>query len=524
MSLIKKIRSYLLEDEDNKSSIGIYVSLLLLAPLFTIFWEYKKAKSTHIATISGINLEKSIFSLKVYEQRSFLDQLKHFLGEEQGENFYYQSSGGLSPEEFSFNNEIKRISLSFKFNSLFGSSNIVSMVLKNKFSENSDKLHSLVGPFVFMAISSPEKAKEHNFFNFLDMSVIDKYIMSAFSSHYMGSFFAVPLYGIERSCLSSYCNSFNGLVFNKLVYLKAKKKYLEIAKSSFLSEDSDKNNNEAISFYNDGLVKGLFKKNIKGLCKLLVYSPIGLAEEGNEENVYKNAYEAGVSSFGDSYDSIKSYFDKTFSLSREGLIDFSFDKKNSSISFVGNDTALEDGIVKNQLTSLLLESYHRENNFFSFLVDNHIYLFYNLHFSQEEDKSFSEAEEEVREAILELRAKDLCDKAIDEIRYGLEESNLVIDDGWTGKEIRYLKEDIDKEEKKFFVDIINRKLASGGIRKGASFVVEDDSEISIYYCTDVLPGEDFKTIGRKNDLLTISNCFSDLIQSKVKVEMNDSAL
>jgi hypothetical protein len=517
--MIKKIRSYLLEDEDNKSSIGIYVSILLLAPLFAIFWEYKRKQSPVVLTVDNKALEKSIFGIKLYEQKLFLDKISSLFGEESGRDFYFKTTGGLSTEQFVLQSEVKRLFLSSRFDSFFYTSSIVKDVLRKLLFEKNNGLYSILGPLVFIAITSPKQAKESNIFTHIDMAVVDRYAMDSFGSSIMSDIFSCPLKSLERLTFRNK-NTFPvgilSIIFKKVSFSKSNDLRLYrdmIEKNLVLSEE------DLMGRYNSLLTSDRFRKDREGSAIVFSYKA-----HAGEEKELSSFYESAISSFQGEESLLKSHFDR--GLREISQVPVSFVLRDNGV-FINSDTNLvnnfSSSVSQERLFKVFEEAANTNASFVSFFEDGVIYFFSSLVFASSEQKSFDEARLEIIKDITDERVSEAIERDITKIRYDLESGVFVRDNyqGWHVAELLYSKEEDDKKdnENKRFIDLVNKKIVSGGMRKGASFVDHQVDSCVIYFCQDIVVDNQSQLSLQRQDSFLEGETFALFLSKKAKVDI-----
>jgi hypothetical protein len=147
--MIQNLRNYLLADNDNKSSFFFVAALVLVGPSVFYFFDRNKRSPNICAEINGVYLDKRILQIKYQENMQKAKMFFYYFGKSMKESeIFGMLFDGMSPEMFTFSNEIKNCFLSGMFSGHYGiSQQVYSTILSNYFEKDKYKF---IDPFVGM--------------------------------------------------------------------------------------------------------------------------------------------------------------------------------------------------------------------------------------------------------------------------------------------------------------------------------------------------------------------------------------
>jgi len=263
--MIKKLRSYLLEDESNRNSLSWYVVVIMIAPFIGVFFQYKKEKSVTVATVNGYELNKSIVRAKLYEQALLLERFASVFGKENIGYVIDMMYQGKKPEEFVMQNEIVKLYLNSLFEKYVGycsmSEDFIFASLKKK---NDSFLIMLLGDYIYSLICG-KAPKGNDFQSSLDMNKIDYYCQYVVAGDCFKKILSLPLFSIY-DVLKSEVNQFpEKVLFDVYECDISLRKYIEQIKRGV---------SEAVlqREYQAGIRNGLYRHDIILKGKVGIYT------------------------------------------------------------------------------------------------------------------------------------------------------------------------------------------------------------------------------------------------------------
>lgn len=147
--MIQNLRNYLLADNENKSSFFFIAALVLVGPSVFYFFDRNKRSPNICAEINGVSLDKRILQIKYQENMQKAKMFFYYFGKSMKESeIFAMLFDGMSPEMFTFSNEIKNCFLSGLFSGNYGiSQEVYSTILSDYFEKDKYKF---IDPFVGM--------------------------------------------------------------------------------------------------------------------------------------------------------------------------------------------------------------------------------------------------------------------------------------------------------------------------------------------------------------------------------------
>lgn len=528
--MIQKIRSYLLDDKDNKESIGWYVVIVMLFPIIGIFFQYKKNFEIYLGSVNDKKIERSIFNIKLFEQKQMMENIGKMFGNEQKEYFSEILFQGKSIEDYVLSSEIKRIFLQSLFDKNIVNGNIASdFILFNINNKSYDKLRKFLGEVPFLLISGSLKPSMLGSLN-IDMNKIDVYCEEVFQVNLLKNIFLVPLSIIERHCFVNYpannlCKiHFQVFTLNFSDYLSD---YLKGEKKKDEEKDIQKiDDNEMQFVYDSEVKKDLFLKNGEVNFKLTVFDIKKKSGSDLEDNNYLlyllKEIELKKNDKKTSYDFFKNHL---LILSSHNKITMNFDYKD-----LKNKISSTYVFPESLKINILMECMQNKNlkDFYVFVEKGKLYFIENVFLNKKENLSFDLAREEVRKIIIEKRLREELDKEILLIRYELESKKTIEKINWKKSEAVFSRDMmIEKNKKDLKNDNLNslviKKLNGGGLRVGNTFLEKENNNYIIYYVSNISYEDNNNNnngILRKNKNYAV-DVFIEALQKKVKMDINN---
>jgi hypothetical protein len=539
--MIQKIRSYLLDNEDHKDSIGWYAAIIILAPLLGIFFQYRKQNSIYMGSVNGKKIEKSVFNIKLYEQSSLVENIKRMFGEDQAEYFFDMLFQGKGMEEYVLSSEIKRIFLQGLFEKIISndviSENFILFNIKNK---SLDKIKKNVGELPFLLITQQIKPSDVQALN-VDMGKIDLYCQEVFQVNLLKDLFFVPLSTIEKLVLFEYPSLPIRVNYRTYSFLLDQDDYRKNIKPEVILD------NELRAKYDLDLKKNKHKKDkiitfsISAFClkelekkDVLDKSKIDKSKKEDLNKVNKNEEiekKWKILSSGEKKNTlvnIKDILNKNFSFLKGEIYNdckITF-KDNNEKQVVSSSLASLSNILREKIKN---EAVKNKENFFTVILDDKIYLVENCLISAGGFVSFEESKSIIIKSIIEERAGQLLDQDIDKIRYSLEKnSDDVVLSGWKKNTVIFNKDRNKDNNKKSISDfdlevekLTSEKLSSGGLRKGTTFILKKADEFIIFYVEDMTYEDEKQNFKTRKDGLYNKEFFVESLENNAKIEINN---
>jgi hypothetical protein len=495
--MIQKIRSYLLENKEIKESIGWYVAIIMLVPLFSYFFISQRAKKNSIGSVNGTEINAAIFNLKLYQQSLILESVYKQLGKKEADYLVSLFFQGRSPEEFLLLDAIKHAYLSFFFKKyVFGQQIAQKKVLFDSL-KNQEQFKQIVGDVFFSVIKKKaigDGASGIHFDRFITMKQVDEHIEEVYQNNALFMMFQGFIGSIERKILKDF-------VIQKKVNLISytfdkKKNGNQLKKLIDIGVVSDE---QLRHIYEAGLSRDLYLRN-----KIYTFSfaKYGI-RDAEKKDFFKNiarkdkkkAIEkklAGLFSLEElkdkaTYEKVLENHFKRMSESQDGKIEIcpEGEKRCSLVSLPGE--------VKDFVVSV------DGHNIFVF--DDSIYFIHDVQSQKLEILPFEEARDLVLSHFMEERINELLEEKATVMRYELEENGKATEGAfWKEEQIDFDVLAAKKNAEKSSRDaVILRKLSVGGFRKGSTFVSVDDSNFAVFCVSGVEEDESLPLFYSKRD-------------------------
>jgi hypothetical protein len=528
--MIQKIRSYLLDDEDNKDFIGWYVVIIMLFPIIGMIFQYRKSVINSIGKVNNKEIERSIFNIKVFEQSKLMENITKMFGEEQSNYFFDMLFQGKSVEQFVLSGEIRRIFLHQKFEKLISKDHIsgeyINFNLKNK---SLDKIKNSIGELPFLLITGQLKPSLLNSLN-VNIEKIDVYCKEVFDVALLNNIFLVPLSTIEKLIFNNYTGL--PLKINFTVYSFSLKDDLNEYKKTI--DVNTIGENEMKVAYDSGIKQGDYRKPRTVTFSLSTYSL-----KDKDGNGIKKITEKEFKSLN------RDIFNRWNLIKEEnkGNFDFVFkslekdfyckdNNKNCKIVFTNSNELLSSSVkipqgLKEKIILLSLSNEKKNINerekFIDFVEEGLLFLVENFDLSLLEYNTFDEVKSSVIDSIVTNRAKNLVKLDMEKIRYSLEKKDSVGISLWKKGE-KTFSHDLDiknqNQDEKAFYELVNKKLYSGGLRVGSTFLSINEDTCTVYYVSGITYEVENKFVVRKDQFYN-RELFVESIERFAKIEMND---
>jgi hypothetical protein len=526
--MIQKIRSYLLDDQENKDSLGWYVVIIILAPMLGIFFQYKREKSPYLGTVNDKPIDKNIFFIKSFEQSQLIENLTRIFGEAQIQHLFDILFKGKSPKDYLVSNEIKRLFIASLFEKNISSRSISDRYIfeKMKFKEN-NKIKMLLGEFFYLLITDA-MPKDFSLKRHIDMNKVDTYCQEMVSVAMMNNIFYAPLSSVQYACNKD--SLIDPLIINFDIYEADYSLLLKNA-SHLINELS---HHEMNYFYDTAIKQGKFKKDLISSFRITVFT-LSKEKDFNDADfneMVEKKYFTLLSDVEKDFSTYNAILSKNF-ITKEKA-------KDLTLTLKENGDVISQGIVlsqnvRSQISEHILSS---KNPFYVIIENGCIYFFETISIPQVEYKKFEEAKEHIVAGLTEKKIKERVLADSDSLRYSCEEGLAemgIVPSYWKKSSFEFsaLESDGQKEAKKEgpqnFSSIVMRKLSFNGIPKRGSFIIEAGNKLSVCVVRSYTLDEKRKSNKRRfiesNDIYSensnVVDNYTDSLLKYAKVNINN---
>lgn len=518
--MIQKIRSYLLDNKENKESIGWYVAIIMLVPLFSYFFISKNVKKNSIGKVNGQEINASIFNLKLYQQSMLLETIYKQLGKKEADYLVSLFFQGRSPEEFVLIDAIRQAYLSDFFHRYIS----LSPIAKNKVFYDSlndeNAFKQTIGEIFFNIVRKKIDEKiGANLDRLISMREVDDYVQGVYQNNLISMIFQSFIGGIEKKIFAHYVVPQK---FELLTYTFDRKKNGEVYKKSI--DTSIIEDQQLKSFYELGLHAGGYKRN-----KIFNFSFIKYGiKENQKKEFFKNANKEERKKL------LEKKLSELFSLEKardaktfESILEKNFLRKggSSEVRLELVDKEKKSSVVLPNAVLDFVSSFPVSENFI--VVDDIIYFISNIDFKEPENLSFEEARSVVLENLVQERVNNLIEEKMTSMRYELEEKGSVVDkDLWLEDRLNF---DVIAVKKKSELDFLSqsilKKINSGGLRQGSTFSIEEGDKVTVFYVlSDIVADEACPGLfSKRENAFSYGFFFENLLQAaKIDIYENNS--
>jgi hypothetical protein len=531
--MIQKIRSYLLDNEDHKDSIGWYVVIIMLFPVVGMIFQYRKSVSTYVGTVNSKKIEKSIFNIKLFEQAKLMENINKMFGEEQGAYFFEMLFQGKTLEQFVLSGEIRRLFLQQKFEKLISGDSIASeYILLSLKSKSLDKIKSNIGELPFLLVTGQLKPNALGSLN-VDINKVDTYCQEVFQVNLLKNIFLMPLATIEKLSFVNYPSL--PFKINFAVYFLSSKQIETYRKGVDIKTITDA---EMRSVYDLGFKEGRFDKPRTYKFIISTYS-IKDKKNKKDKNLKASVDKSELNEINDTLADIwkklneggKAEIDSVIKGLQEELVcvsaaksvDLVFDNnKNVVSSSMQLSKSLKDNIVNYAIKNQNKEK--QEASFFvAFIEEGNLFFIEEKSLSALEHSVFDEVKALLIDDIVAKRADGLIREDMEIIRYALEAKEKVALPLWNHEDKVFSRELDNKKEvniDRSFHDLVNKKISSGGLREGNTFLDFNEDFYRVYYVSGLTYEVEDRFVVRKDQFYN-KEVFIESLERYAKIEMND---
>lgn len=547
--MIKKLRAYLLEDDDNRSSLSLYIIIILIAPFLGVFFQYKKEKSVSMATVNGYSLDRSIVKIKFHEETLLLQQYISVFGRQYLDHLLNILFQGRNPEEVVVQNEILKVYLQYLFEKNIGYYTMSEKFILSSLKNGDDWLISgIIGQFVFGLISGKMNKEDEGMRRNIDMNKLDHYCQYSVSGEFIKKVFELPLLSIY-DVINDQCVMFpKKIVFDVYVCDLNKRKDIDSIKKG-LSDSVLKN------FYQNGIKDGLYNKDlcINGELSIYTLNRKELQDLKSDEefnNLVQKKYDALLAdsmNVDGSVDSEK--------IIKNNFINECFDKKGKFI--IQRKDVLCDGFLLPQnVREFFAEALLKDNvqKVMTYVHQGKIYIFKHSSIPAREVMNFEEAKKFIIEDFLPVVIYEEIVKESDQLRYAYEETGkAVLPPEWKHEVMVYEKDiyqsllsDKNSEKNqlekdkigskgkdksngkeaviKEFYDLVAKRIENLSLKKHITFInYVKDKSFTIYCVSEILEEEKNTIVERmhKNNVQNVQvfiNAYLSAVLKKAKID------
>lgn len=512
--MIQKIRSYLLDNKENKESIGWYVAIIMLVPLFSYFFIARNNKtSLYIGHVNNNFILKSIFQIKSYEQQILIENIFKFFGEEQASSLLSMFFQGKTPDQFLLSEEIKRLFLVGRSSALISSDLIAGKKISFDIANNSDRFKEVVGE-IFYKIILGETKEFSRLLATVPIDLIDSYACEAYQIRLLKNLFQLPISILEKK-ITAYPQAPLKIHFTSYVYDKVKGigYYKKMFNLDSVSEDEYKD------FYSRGLKSGYYQKDRNIVFTLTKYLKKDL---NRSSDTIKKELSSSLKK------ELEIALINKWSLLSEGTADLNdwrsiLEKNFQRNAHHGNILLTLVGDEKKSSVVLppeVLEAVQKNDAlYFVIIVDDALYLIENIDKKKQEQKSFEEAKKAVLENIVLSRVEDHLVQDITQMRYSLEEGKEHFADVW--KKESFVFDPLGEKKEDQGDKIFSQKLSFGALREGVTFIEENENKVTIFFVKKIEVSPD-ATLLRKESGVGVNIFVENSLQSAI-IDIYDDA-
>jgi hypothetical protein len=524
--MIQKIRSYLLDDEENKSSVGLYVVIVLLAPMLGIFFEYRKTKSPYLATVNGVPISKSIFRLKLFEQTKILESFQQYLGKEKGEELYKYAMGGADIQSVVIRQQLFHALFSGMFQNFISESAIVSTYISQKIKKNDAKEFFInhFGLLPYELVTSKNKNSIAQSIGFFDMNLLDQYCQDAIAGDTLKKIISAPILAIEKNISLDFER-----VPKKIDFITFSiKKDKNLIYNKKISTENSVKENEILSVYQEGILSNLFINPREIKADVYVYTE-KTATQGSKKNKKEEKSVVTISE-----ETVKKIVEdeksKEMPLKNIFEIDFARKAYHSQVNFSFSDLENSSSSVnlpvevRRKYIEFVMTNTDNIKDFY-FVHEKNIYCFVAASLSPLSHKSLKESKDAIISIIKNKRVLDAMYKDSDLVRYALEAGETPSVEGWAKGNYSLLVASVENESQ---LDVISRtilkKVYRSGIKLKSSFLIETETDIIIYFCADISYSDTpYVRRGREREISPLDP-YSNYLENKAKIVVNKDYL
>lgn len=550
--MIKKLRAYLLEDDDNRNSLSWYVVIIIIAPFIGVFFQYKKEKSVEVAKINGFVLDKNIVKLKLYEQSLLLERFVSVFGKENLDFLIQSLFGGKSPEEFVVQSELLKVYLSYLFEKFVGSMGMVDRFMIDSFKNQSGYLmKSLLGDFIFQLVSGRSDDLSH-FKKSLDMNKVDLYCQSIVAGDFTKKIFALPINSIYSVCNNRVVS---GGTPQKIIFdvyecvLKKRDDLDEIKKTVPDSSLKQFYNNKVLEghYRNDFLVDGIF--SVYTLNREKSKNNDELLSDDEFYSLVEKRYYSLLADDSVNLQKLSHLLNENFKKEIGDVKGNFLIKSNNEVyseNFVVSQP-VKDFVLKEVLGLIEAKKLNKSFNedYFVFVHQGKIYFFKYNTIPEITFSCFENVKDQVMLEYFPSILREVTLKESDEIRYSYEDrvevekiknwnkSDAVYDikkyyeflEKKVGSSKKGSKKEMDDES---FYKLVSSKIENKNIKEGMSFILCNEDKCLVYGIKQIIREEDSATMYKKSflDLQFLVDAYIEGLFKEAKIEFinNDVSL
>lgn len=495
--MIKKIRSYLLDDQENSQTWTILVGIMLFSP-FMFFEILKIVKPKHVAIINGCKVYRDSYRVKYEENRMIVDNISRIYGASASKEIERYFFEGKTAEEFTLEKElIKALLNGFVKKNLFKSAEITDNYLEKNISPKNAKIIQLLGMTVFNGLT-----KEADTVKYLNNIGITNDILDRMAEEIFIELFIKKILFLNISMVEKYFYNDQEIENAEFNVFKINKKKI---KENLLNKYKNEKFFEKIE--NEEILKNIYFKNIEiGKYKTLQKNKFDIYVFNVDEKEQKVFL--GLNASSDEDEDIELFIKKIkekfqFKNLNSNII-IEFNEENGDVIFSNKD------LTKNIAIKAINASYNNKAKAKVFFEKNKGYIFVLKNKEEVKQLGFKEAKSLVENDFIIEDLNIILKKNIENIRKNIDNVAQGIDKDLLNKDITLEKvTSKNKEQYELYLKNIKSNLK---LRKGSTFkIIDNDSEVIILNIENIIyKNEDKKNKSRKiND--NINKMLNDII-------------
>lgn len=515
--MIQKIRSYLLDNKENKESIGWYVAIIMLVPLFSYFFISKGIKNKGIGSVNGEQINVNVFRVKLYQQSLLLETIYKSLGKKEADYLVSLFFQGRSPEEFLLIESLKQTFLNGIFKKYMAPFNIATQKIALDLSRNEPGFKQFIGE-VFYEIISKENPSQVGIERSISMEEVDAYVEQSYQNNFSSMILQSLLSGTEKKIFSQYFLQKN---IKFLTYTLDKKKAFDHYKN--LVDLKKVQETELKFMYENGLKEGKFQKNKTYTFSFVKY---GL-KEGEKKDLLKiNSKEEKKKELEKKLSTLLSKTEEENEKEYEKILEEHFVRLSGG-THVSLEVSGEDKKSSIPLPTEILNFVTERNTKFNALVaDDTVYFISKINNEKVTYYSFEEAQKEILELYLKDQVTHFITEKITLLRYELEEKGRLFDhDIWVEGELDFdvLKQGSKGGKADSLFSSLMRKVSVGGMKEKSTCWVDTGEKITLFYVVSFEKEASLPQFYAKRENIFSFGVFFENLLRQAKIDINDQS-
>lgn len=505
--MIQKIRSYLLDNEENKNSMLFIAAIILIGPsvFVGIFDSLKKTKDTY-AKVNNIRISKKTLQIKMYDQKELIEEIRRIINDEGTINQFMQMLyGGRSPEEFVYMEEISKAAcLGFmKKNLNFNIEKSIQKIIENDIKKNEENSLRNLGKMTYLALTGNKEILQIISKSEIKVEDFEEIADSSYKNLFIKMLISTAISILENSYKKN-----NELIKVNFDILTLKENYKNNEKikieKTFDLLSKEEQDNILLSKYHFGLENGLYKSESKFNFNILKIKAdekalIDLKKKWNIAFVSTQSTEKAFDKMKKGLENFDEIKDLNIYIDEEG----NFDYKNEKIDI---------SIISKILNNIKKNKIFYENGF----------VYISVLEKSEEGKvlDYKDVRKKIKNNYIKEKLKENIKELIEKQFYIFDEFknfNSVDLNIWEKRSLEYLSKENENEknENKEYNFLKEKILKTDGIRIGTVFANKNKDKYEIYGVSRI---ENKKSMKKTNNVMA-SDLFIKSIEKNAKIEM-----